>query len=117
VADILSGTRSGGPAVDDRRTGAGLRVRDRQVLVGAAGAALQVMGIDQCAGMLGQATRKHPGVAVRVLALQDLAGTADLLGRFDGLLCVDALEASRPSIGRAWPLGSPVPCAPGRLPT
>jgi ubiquinone/menaquinone biosynthesis C-methylase UbiE len=38
------------------------------------GAALQVMGIDQSTGMLGQATRKHPGVAVRVLALQRSRG-------------------------------------------
>jgi len=97
---MTSGRRSAGPAGADRRTGAGRRVRDRQVLAGAAGAALQVMGIDQSAGMLGQATRKHPGVAVRVLALQDLAGTADLLGRFDGPLCIDALECVAPE---HWP--------------
>jgi 2-polyprenyl-3-methyl-5-hydroxy-6-metoxy-1,4-benzoquinol methylase len=55
-------------------------------------AGLQVMGADQSAGMLAHASRKHPGVAVRVLALQDLAVTADLAGRFEAVLCVDALE-------------------------
>jgi SAM-dependent methyltransferase len=63
-------------------------------------AGLQVMGTDQSAGMLAQASRKHPGVAVRVLALQDLAVTADLAGRFDGVLCVDALECVAPE---HWP--------------
>jgi SAM-dependent methyltransferase len=63
-------------------------------------AGLRVLGTDQSAGMLGQAGRKHPEVAVRVLALQDLAATADLAGRFDGLLCVDALECVAPE---HWP--------------
>ena len=62
-------------------------------------AGLRVLGTDQSAGMLGQAGRKHPEVAVRVL-LQDLAATADLAGRFDGLLCVDALECVAPE---HWP--------------
>ena len=53
------------------------------------GAGLQVTGVDQSAGMLAQARRKYPQVPSRVLALQDLAELPD---RFDGLLCVDALD-------------------------
>jgi SAM-dependent methyltransferase len=63
-------------------------------------AGLQVTGTDQSAGMLAQARRKHPEVSARVLALQDLGGVADLAGRFDGLLCVDALENIAPE---DWP--------------
>jgi SAM-dependent methyltransferase len=59
-------------------------------------AGLRVTGLDQSAGMLAQARRKHP----EVLALQDLAGAGDLRGRFDGLLCVDALENIAPE---DWP--------------
>ena len=63
-------------------------------------AGLRVTGADQSAGMLAQARRKHPQVGTRVLALQDLAGASDLRGRFDGLLCVDALENIAPE---DWP--------------
>ena len=63
-------------------------------------AGLRVTGADQSAGMLAQARGKHPQVPVRVLALQDLAGAGDLRGRFDGLLCVDALENVAPE---DWP--------------
>ena len=63
-------------------------------------AGLRVTGMDQSAGMLAQARRKHPYVPARVLALQDLAGADDLAGRFDGLLCVDALENVAPE---DWP--------------
>ena len=63
-------------------------------------AGLRVTGVDQSAGMLAQARRKHPEVPARVLALQDLAGAGDLRGRFDGLLCVDALENIAPE---DWP--------------
>ena len=59
-------------------------------------AGLRVTGTDQSAGMLAQARSKHPEVPARVLALQDLAAAADLRGRFDGLLCVDALEYIAP---------------------
>jgi SAM-dependent methyltransferase len=63
-------------------------------------AGLRITGADQSAGMLAQARRKHPEVPARVLALQDLAAAADLRGRFDGLLCVDALEYIAPE---DWP--------------
>jgi SAM-dependent methyltransferase len=63
-----------------------------------AAAGLQVTGVDQSAGMLAQARRKHPQVPSRVLALQDLAELPD---RFDGLLCVDALENVTPE---DWPV-------------
>ena len=63
-------------------------------------AGLRVTGADQSAGMLAQARRKHPDVPARVLTLQDLAAAADLRGRFDGLLCVDALEYIAPE---DWP--------------
>jgi hypothetical protein len=56
-----------------------------------------VTGIDQSAGMPARASRKHPAVAVRLLALQD---AADWHGRFDGLMCVDALECVAPE---HWP--------------
>jgi hypothetical protein len=45
-------------------------------------AGVRVTGIDQSAGMLARACRKHPDVAVRVLALQDLQDAADWRGRF-----------------------------------
>jgi SAM-dependent methyltransferase len=60
-------------------------------------AGLQVTGVDQSAGMLAQARGKHPEVPSRVVALQDLAALPD---RFDGLLCVDALECVAPE---DWP--------------
>ena len=60
-------------------------------------AGLQVTGVDQSAGMLAQARRKYPQVPSRVLALQDLAKLPD---RFDGLVCVDALEYVAPE---DWP--------------
>ena len=63
-------------------------------------AGLRVTGADQSAGMLAQARRTHPEVPTQVLALQDLAAAADLRGRFDGLLCVDALEYIAPE---DWP--------------
>jgi SAM-dependent methyltransferase len=61
-------------------------------------AGLQVTGVDQSAEMLAQARRKYPQVPSRVLALQDLAELPD---RFDGLLCVDALEYVAPE---DWPV-------------
>ena len=60
-------------------------------------AGLRVTGVDQSAEMLAQARRKHPEVPSRVLALQDLATLPD---RFDGLLCIDALECVAPE---DWP--------------
>ena len=61
-------------------------------------AGLRITGVDQSAGMLAHARRKHPEVPTRVLALQDLATLPD---RFDGLLCVDALEYVAPE---EWPV-------------
>jgi SAM-dependent methyltransferase len=61
-------------------------------------AGLRITGVDQSAGMLAQARRKHPEVPSRVLALQDLTTLPD---RFDGLLCVDALENVAPE---DWPV-------------
>lgn len=60
-------------------------------------AGLRVTGVDASPGMLAQARRTHPQVPSRVLALQDLAELPD---RFDGLLCVDALECVAPE---DWP--------------
>jgi len=65
----------------------------------AAGRAL--IGIDRSAGMLGEAARKLPGMEVRQLSLERLAGTADLVATFDGLLCVDAMENVPPE---DWPV-------------
>ena len=50
--------------------------------------------------MLARASRKHPDVTVRVLALQDLQDAAGWRGRFAGLICVDALECVAPE---HWP--------------
>jgi cyclopropane fatty-acyl-phospholipid synthase-like methyltransferase len=61
---------------------------------------VRVTGIDQSAGMLARASRKHPDVGIRVLALQGLQDAADWHGRFDGLICVDALECVAPE---HWP--------------
>lgn len=61
-------------------------------------AGLQVTGVDQSAEMLAEARRTYPQVPSRVLALQDLAELPD---RFDGLLCVDALENVAPE---DWPV-------------
>jgi SAM-dependent methyltransferase len=61
-------------------------------------AGLRITGVDQSAGMLAQARRKHPEVPSRVLALQDLATLPE---RFDGLLCADALEYVAPE---DWPV-------------
>jgi SAM-dependent methyltransferase len=60
-------------------------------------AGLRVTGVDQSAGMLAQARRKHQQVPSQVLALQDLGRLDD---RFDGLICVDALENVAPE---DWP--------------
>jgi hypothetical protein len=75
-------------------------MRYRKVLAGAARRRL--------AGHRSGPVRRHarpgpaqaPGGPRPVLALQDLAGTEDLRGRFDGLLCVDALENIAPE---DWP--------------
>jgi cyclopropane fatty-acyl-phospholipid synthase-like methyltransferase len=64
-------------------------------------AGCRLTGVDQSAGMLARAAAKHPGVPTRRVALQELAGEADLAGRFDGLLCVDALENVGPE---DWPV-------------
>ena len=61
-------------------------------------AGLRITGVDQSAGMLAQARRKHPEVPSRLLALQDLATLPE---RFDGLLCADALEYVAPE---DWPV-------------
>jgi cyclopropane fatty-acyl-phospholipid synthase-like methyltransferase len=65
------------------------------------GAGCRLVGVDQSAGMLAGVSAKHPDVPTRRLALQELASTPDLAGRFDGLLCVDAMENVGPE---DWPL-------------
>jgi SAM-dependent methyltransferase len=60
-------------------------------------AGMSVVGIDQSAGMLRQATLKHPAVAVAKVGLQDMAYDAC----FDGVLCIDALENIAPE---DWPI-------------
>jgi 2-polyprenyl-3-methyl-5-hydroxy-6-metoxy-1,4-benzoquinol methylase len=63
-------------------------------------AGLVVRGIDQSSGMLAQAARKHPGVSTEVRELQSLEAASGYHARFDGLLCVDALECVPPE---HWP--------------
>ena len=57
--------------------------------------------MDQSAGMLARAAAKRPEVPTRRLPLQALADERDLRERFDGLLCVDALENVGPE---DWPV-------------
>lgn len=64
-------------------------------------AGLQVTGIDQSQAMLARANAKHPGLPTRVLALQDLATTKDLIGVFDAVTCIDAIEHVGPE---DWPI-------------
>src|SRR5262245_8967937 len=47
-----------------------------------------LLGCDQSAGMLAQANAKHPEVPTEKVGLQELA----YRGRFDAVLCVDAME-------------------------
>jgi ubiquinone/menaquinone biosynthesis C-methylase UbiE len=48
----------------------------------------QPVGADQSGGMLAQARRKFPDVAVEKVGLEELSYTAE----FDGVMCVDAME-------------------------
>ncbi|MGH3499814.1 MAG: class I SAM-dependent DNA methyltransferase [Nocardioidaceae bacterium] len=64
-------------------------------------AGLRVTGVDQSAGMLEVAHRKHAQVPVERVALQDVATRDERSGRFDGLTCVDAMENVGPE---DWPL-------------
>jgi Methyltransferase domain len=59
-----------------------------------------VVGIDRSAGMLAQASAKLPDVEVQQLTLERLGAEASMAGRFDGLLCVDAMELVPPE---DWP--------------
>jgi 2-polyprenyl-3-methyl-5-hydroxy-6-metoxy-1,4-benzoquinol methylase len=93
--------------VDDlaRRAGAGAQVIDVACGTGKywprlLAAGLRVTGVDQSAGMLAVAHAKDLPVEVWQVALQDLAKTGDLAGRFDALLCVDAMECVGPE---DWP--------------
>src|SRR5262245_7959358 len=55
-------------------------------------ASVAIYGTDQSQGMLDRCAQKFPEVPTRRLDLQELAGAADLRGRFDALMCVDAME-------------------------
>lgn len=61
----------------------------------------QVVGVDRSSGMLAQASSKHPGVETQRLELEALVHRGELHGRFDGVLCVDAMEGVFPE---DWPL-------------
>lgn len=52
----------------------------------------RVIGTDRSAGMLAQAGAKFPDVATRQLELDRLNTVPEWNARFDGLLCVDAME-------------------------
>jgi SAM-dependent methyltransferase len=64
------------------------------------GAGVRVLGIDQSTGMLARAREKHPEVPTRAMPLQDLAGSDELGGGFDAVICVDAMEFVGPE---DWP--------------
>jgi SAM-dependent methyltransferase len=61
------------------------------------GAGRTVVGVDQSAGMLGQARAKHPDVVLERVGLQEL----EFDGSFDAAMCVDAMEYVFPE---DWPL-------------
>lgn len=52
----------------------------------------RLLGTDQSAAMLARAAQKHPGIETRRVSLQALRDERDLMGAFDGVICVDALE-------------------------
>ena len=49
-------------------------------------------GIDRSSGMLAQAARKHPDVEARLLPMEDLWRDRAFQDRFDGAICMDAME-------------------------
>lgn len=51
-----------------------------------------VLGIDQSRGMLDRAKAKYPGVRFEKIGLQEMA----YQGKFDGVICVDAMENVSP---------------------
>lgn len=61
----------------------------------------QLVGVDHSGEMLRRARAKHPQIETRRLALQELGHADDLAGRFEGLLCVDAMENVGPE---DWPI-------------
>ena len=86
-----------------RRLGAGAHVLDAACGTGKywprlLASGLRVTGADQSAGMLEVARAKGLPVATVEVALQDMAALPD---RFDGLLCVDAMECVGPE---DWPM-------------
>ncbi len=94
VTALIDMTRPGGTLLD-AACGTGKYVP----MILAAGRSL--IGIDRSAGMLRELAGKFPAVGVRQLSLEQLADTPDLAARFDGVLCVDAMENVPPE---DWPV-------------
>lgn len=65
------------------------------------GAGRRVIGVDRSAGMLAQAEAKFPAVETHRLDLVQLKSVSQWAARFDGLLCVDAMENVTPE---DWPV-------------
>jgi SAM-dependent methyltransferase len=61
----------------------------------------RVIGVDRSAGMLAQAKAKFPAVETHQLDLIGLNAVTEWAARFDGLLCVDAMENVTPE---DWPV-------------
>jgi len=94
VADLVQAVPPGGEILD-----AACGTGKYWEIVATAGRS--VFAIDHSAGMLAVAHAKYPDVPYRDLALQNLAAATDLHARFDGLMCVDAMEW----VGREdWPV-------------
>ncbi len=74
------------PAILDAACGTGTYF---EMLVPCAG---RLLGIDQSDAMLAKAREKWPDVDTEPLALQDLQSRDDFAGKFDGIVCIDALE-------------------------
>lgn len=94
VTELLRAVRPGGEILN-----AACGTRRYWDVLEAAGR--KFFAVDNSPGMLAIAHAKCPRIGYRELALQDLRAATDLHGRFDGLMCIDAMEW----IGREdWPV-------------
>jgi SAM-dependent methyltransferase len=90
VSDLIAQTPMGGTVLD-APCGTG------KYFAPILAAGRNVIGCDQSAGMLAQASAKFPNVELHKVALQDL----DFAAAFDAAMCIDAMEDVSPE---EWPL-------------
>lgn len=85
VAELVQAVGPGGEILD-AACGTG-RYWDAVIAAG-----ISVFAVDLSPGMLTIARSKYPGIPSRELSLQDLRAATELHSRFDGLMCIDAME-------------------------